>query len=65
MKTHLIPKKSPNKKICTFCKSEIKPNEKYFVEEGINKHLHSLIARKYCQKCYKKYGEKILSMPEK
>ncbi len=64
METRLVKKTSPTKNVCTSCKREIKPNEEYLIEEGIEEHLHSLLARRYCHDCYRKYGESLLSMTD-
>jgi uncharacterized protein with PIN domain len=60
IQTRLIKKQSKFVKVCTNCDTEILPGTAYHQEEGVNKHLHSLIARQFCSKCYAKYGERIL-----
>ena len=60
IETHLVKKVSKMTKVCTNCKNQIPPNEVYHKEEGLKKHLHSLIARRFCNECYSKYGEKKL-----
>ena len=57
IKTRLIRKQSKNPTVCLYCSNQIFPNESHYVEEGVNEHLHSLIARKFCSDCYSKYGE--------
>jgi hypothetical protein len=56
----LIKKQSKFPTVCTNCESKIAPDEVYYLEEGVEEHIHSLIARKFCSNCYKKYGERIL-----
>jgi hypothetical protein len=46
--------------VCIYCDKPIHPDILHYVEEGITGHIHSLIARKYCQLCYSKYGEEYL-----
>ncbi|MEM0493138.1 MAG: hypothetical protein QXS02_04190 [Candidatus Thermoplasmatota archaeon] len=58
--TQLIPKVSPTPKVCMYCHSTIPANEVYHQEEGVGYHLHSLVARHFCSKCYAKYGAKQL-----
>jgi hypothetical protein len=60
IKTHLVKKVAKIPKVCTNCKKQIPPDEVYHLEEGVNQHLHSLIARKFCTECYSKLGEKKL-----
>ena len=60
IETRLVKKVAKMPKVCTNCKNQIQPNQVYHLEEGINKHLHSLIARRFCTECYSKYGEKKL-----
>ena len=60
IETRLVKKTSNSNKVCTNCKSTIPPGETYHLEEGVNEHLHSLLARTFCSACYAKYGEKIL-----
>jgi len=45
---------------CFKCDKDIKPKEYYYKETIDNVFLHSLHAKKYCEDCYKKYGEKLL-----
>jgi len=58
--THLKKKVASSSKACTQCKNKIDSGEVYHVEEGIEEHIHSLIARNFCSNCYAKYGEKKL-----
>lgn len=60
IETHLVKKKSKFPNICTNCDKKIEPDQVYYLEKGIKEHIHSLIARKFCQNCYAKYGERIL-----
>ena len=60
IETHLVKKVAKIPKVCTNCNNQIPPNEMYHQEEGVKEHLHSLIARRFCTKCYSKYGEKKL-----
>ncbi|HEC86541.1 MAG TPA: hypothetical protein ENI49_01530 [Thermoplasmatales archaeon] len=60
METRLVRKKALEKVVCTNCKNVIEKGEWYYREEGIDFHLHSLIARNYCEECYKKHGEEVL-----
>jgi hypothetical protein len=47
-------------RVCTNCNTEIPIDDVYHREEGVNEHLHSLIARQFCSECYAKYGERKL-----
>ena len=60
IKTRLIKKQSKFPAVCTYCDSKIVLDEIYYLEEGVEEHIHSLIARKFCSNCYAKYGERIL-----
>jgi hypothetical protein len=60
IKTCLVKKVAESPKICTNCDYQIPSREVFYLEKGINKHLHSLIARSFCSNCYKKFGEKKL-----
>jgi len=60
IETHLIKKVAKFPRVCTNCRSKIIVGDVYHLEEGVKKHLHSLIAREFCSKCYAKYGEKKL-----
>jgi len=63
IKTHLIKKVAKFPRVCTNCGSEIIAGNAYHLEEGVKEHLHSLIAREFCSKCYAKYGEqKLISL---
>jgi len=48
--------------VCYRCGKEISPDETYYREHIKDKFLHSLHAKKYCFSCYKKYGDKLLSI---
>jgi len=58
--THLIKRHSQFPTVCIYCNKQILPNSLHYVEEGVTEHIHSLIARKYCESCYTKYGEQLL-----
>lgn len=60
IQTHLIKKIAKSQKFCTNCDKTISKGEVYYLEEGVNQHLHSLLARNFCSNCYRKYGEKKL-----
>jgi hypothetical protein len=64
IETHLVKKNARNITFCNNCNEEIEKGETYHLEEGVEQHLHSLIARKFCYKCYGKYGEKKLLAKE-
>ena len=64
IETHLVKKVARNTTFCNNCNKQIEKGETYHLEEGINQHLHSLIARKFCYNCYEKYGEKKLLAKE-
>jgi len=64
IKTHLVKKTAKDPTFCTNCDNQIEKGETYHLEEGVDQHLHSLLARKYCSKCYGKYGEKKLLAKE-
>ena len=60
IETRLVKKIAKFPTVCTKCKNEIPTDNAYHLEEGINEHLHSLIARRFCSDCYAKHGERIL-----
>ena len=60
IQTKLVKKTSKESHVCTFCDMEIPVGEVYHLEEGVHEHLHSLIARRFCNTCYMKYGERSL-----
>jgi hypothetical protein len=60
IETHLIKRIANFPKFCTNCDKTISVGEIFHHEEGVNEHLHSLIARQFCSNCYAKYGEKKL-----
>ena len=60
IQTHLIKKVANSPKVCTSCDNQITKGEVYHLEEGKDKHIHSLLARNFCSNCYAKYGEKKL-----
>ena len=62
MKTHLVKKVAKFTRICSNCDKEIMIGEVFHLEEGIDEHIHSLLARSFCSDCYARYGaEKLLS----
>ena len=60
IQTRLIKKVASDSKVCTSCDKQIIKGEVYHLEEGKDKHIHSLLARNFCSDCYAKYGEKKL-----
>ena len=60
IETRLIKKVAKFPRFCTNCNCEIQIDDLYHQEEGVEDHLHSLIARRFCSECYAKYGEKKL-----
>jgi hypothetical protein len=58
--TTLIKKNSKFTEVCTNCNNKIEKGESYYFEVGLKNHLHSLISRRFCSKCYSKFGEKKL-----
>ena len=60
IETHLAKKIVKFPEACTNCNNKIPSGETYHLEVGVNEHLHSLISRRFCSECYKKYGEKKL-----
>jgi uncharacterized protein with PIN domain len=60
LETRLVRRHSQFPTVCIYCNKSIPPDDLHYVEEGITTHIHSLIARKYCESCYTKYGEQIL-----
>jgi uncharacterized protein with PIN domain len=60
LETRLVRRHSQFPTVCIYCNKQIPPDDLHYVEEGITTHIHSLIARKYCDVCYTKYGEQIL-----
>ncbi len=60
IQTHLIKKVANDPKFCTNCNKQILRGDSYHLEEGVNQHIHSLLARGFCSDCYAKYGEKKL-----
>jgi len=47
---------------CNYCGSIICPREYYFRETMQEKFLQSLHVRRFCFRCYEKYGETLLRM---
>ena len=60
IETRLVKRHSQFPTVCIYCTKQIPPDSLHYVEEGITAHIHSLIARKYCEACYTKLGEQIL-----
>lgn len=60
IETRLIKRYSQFPTVYIYCNKQILPNDLHYVEEGATGHIHSLIARKYCDACYYKYGEQLL-----
>ena len=60
IQTRLIKKVAKFPKVCTSCDNQIEIGDVYHQEEGIEQHIHSLIARSFCSDCYARYGEKKL-----
>ena len=60
IETHLVKKVAKFPKVCTNCRGNIAIDDIYYLEQGVKEHLHSLIAREFCSKCYAKYGEQKL-----
>ena len=60
IKTRLIKKVAKFPRVCTNCNNEILVDDLFHQEEGVEEHLHSLIARRFCSGCYAKYGERKL-----
>jgi hypothetical protein len=65
IQTRLIKKVAKSPRVCTNCNNQILIDEVYHLEQGVSEHLHSLIARNFCSKCYAKYGERILLISKK
>ena len=60
IQTHLVRKTAVSPLLCTLCTNKIEPGVVFHLEEGVDEHLHSLLARRYCMDCYAKHGEKQL-----
>ena len=60
IKTRLVKKVAKSPRVCTSCNGEVSVGSVYHLEEGVDEHLHSLLARGFCSDCYAKYGEKKL-----
>ena len=65
IETRLIKKVAKSLRVCTNCEKQIEIGEAFHLEEGVNQHLHSLLAREFCSDCYAKYGEKKLLVGKK
>jgi hypothetical protein len=57
IETKLVRKTATSPLSCHKCKGRISAGETFHLEEGKDKHLHSLVARHFCTNCYAKYGE--------
>ncbi len=55
--SRLIKKQSNGPKICTLCGTRIEPENLYYLEQGTDSHIHSLLARRFCVDCYASKGE--------
>jgi hypothetical protein len=55
--SRLIKKQSNSAKVCTHCGIRIEPENLYYLEQGTNSHIHSLLARRFCIDCYSMKGE--------
>jgi len=60
IETTLVKKISKFTDVCTNCNNKIEKEEVYYFEIGIKDHLHSIISRRFCFRCYSKFGEKKL-----
>jgi hypothetical protein len=60
IETRLIKKVAKFPRVCTHCNNEIIIDDLFHQEEGIDEHIHSLIARQFCSDCYARYGERKL-----
>jgi hypothetical protein len=60
LQTVLVTRHSQFPTVCIYCNKQIPANDLHYVEKGITVHIHSLIARKYCEDCYMKFGEQLL-----
>jgi len=47
---------------CDMCNGTIEPGEYYYAETQKDKFLHSLHAKRFCSRCYEKYGDRLLSI---
>jgi hypothetical protein len=60
IQTRLVKKVAKSPRVCTNCNDEVPIGDVYHLEQGVNEHLHSLLARNFCSECYAKYGERSL-----
>ncbi len=60
VQTRLIKKIVFSPEVCPQCNTTMSIGENMHFEEGVDEHLHSMIARRFCNNCYTKYGEKKL-----
>ena len=60
LQTELVTRHSQFPTVCIYCSKQIPANDLHYVEKGINSHIHSLIARKFCKDCYMKFGDHLL-----
>ena len=47
---------------CDKCGKLINPGEFYYAETLKDKFLHTLHNKKFCESCYKKYGDSLLNI---
>ena len=45
---------------CSQCGKEIESVGFYYKETGRDRFLHSLHAKKFCEECYEKFGDKLI-----
>jgi len=50
---------------CNQCNCTIEPEEYYYAETQKDKFLQSLHAKRFCSKCYEKFGDQLLSIKRK
>ena len=62
MHSRLIKKQSNSPKICTLCGKRIEADNLYYLEQGTDSHIHSLLVRRFCVGCYASKGESRLLM---
>ena len=60
IETRLVKKVAKSSRVCTSCNNQILLDDVYHLEQGVDEHLHSLLARNFCSECYAKYGERKL-----
>lgn len=50
---------------CGMCNETVEPGDYYYAETPQDRFLHSLQAKRFCSKCYEKYGDQLLSERKK